>query len=55
MLGPVKLREIASDVLAVGGLLALVTAAWRFDPLAGLAALGGALLLVAWALSAVES
>jgi hypothetical protein len=55
MLGPVKLREVLSDVFAVGGLTALVFAAWRFDPLAGLAAMGAALLFLAWALWAVDS
>lgn len=50
MLAPVKPREVLSDVLAVGGLAALCTAAWLWAPLAGLAATGAALLFLAWAI-----
>jgi len=45
------IRKLASPaLLSVAGLAALVTAAWLWHQLAGIAALGIALLLLEWRL-----
>lgn len=43
-------RRIVSDVVDLAGVGCLVGAAWWWAPIAGLVALGGALLLIGWVL-----
>lgn len=45
---PARPARLASDVVELAGLGCLVTAAWWWLPIAGLIALGLALLLVGW-------
>lgn len=44
-------RSELSDLVDVAGLGCLVGAAWWWQPIVGLVALGGALLLTGWAMS----
>lgn len=45
---PAKPQRIASDLVEIAGMGCLVTAAWWWLPIAGLIALGLALLLIGW-------